>query len=55
MNHVLIGLPDLAKGRKLSKIVIRLKITKYLRFSICFCQRETFYIFYTFDKIEIDF
>ena len=31
MNNVLIGLPDLAKERKLSKIVInRDKITKYL-------------------------
>ena len=42
---MLIGLPDLAKGRKSSKIVINLKITKYLVFPICFCQRETFYFF----------
>ena len=50
---MLIGLPDLAKERKLSKIVIN---TKYLIFPICFCQRETFYnLFYKFDKFEIDF
>ena len=42
---MLIGLPDFAKERKLLKIVINWKFTKYLIFPICFCQRETFYIF----------
>ena len=48
---MLIGLPDLAKERKLSKIVI---IEDYHIFDIpyLFCQRETFY---NFDKFEIDF
>ena len=33
----------------------KLKITKHLIFSICFSQRETNFIFYKFDKFEIDF
>ena len=31
------------------------KITKDLILPICFCQRETIFIFYKFDKFEIDF
>ena len=42
MNNVLIGLPDLAIEKR-----DKSKITKYLIFPICLCQRETFYIFFT--------
>ena len=42
-NNVLIGLPDLTKERKLSKNCDKSKITEYLIFPICFCQRETFH------------
>ena len=32
------------------------KITKHLIFPICFCQKETIFIFFfKFDKFEIDF
>ena len=48
---MLIGLPDLAK----EEINGKSKITKYLIFPYCFCQRETFYIFFKFDKFKIDF
>ena len=44
---MLIGLPDLAKGRKLSKNRDKSKVVKYSIFPICFCQRETLYIFFT--------
>ena len=53
--NVLRGLPDLAKEncRKCDKS----KVTNYLIFPICFCQREIIFIFfYKFDKnFEIDF
>ena len=44
---MLIGLPDLAKGKKVIENCDKKKITKYLIFLICFCQRETFYNFFT--------
>ena len=44
-NNVLIGLPDLAKGRKFIGNCDKSKITKYLIFPIC--QRGTFYNFFT--------
>ena len=43
-NNVLIGLPDLVNERKLSKIVINQRLPNI---PICFCQWETFYIFFT--------
>ena len=53
---MLIGLPGLAKDKKLSKIVINRRLPNKLIFPICFCKRETFYnFFYKFDKFEIDF
>ena len=52
---MLIGLPDLAK-KKVIENRDKSKINKYLIFSFCFCQRETFYFFfYKFDKFKIDF
>ena len=44
---MLIGLPDLAKRKKIIENRDKSKITKYLIFLICFCQRETFYFFFT--------
>ena len=52
---MLIGLPDLAKEKKLSKIVINRRLPNIWYSLIVFCQRETFYIFFKFDKFEIDF
>ena len=43
---MLIGLPDLAK-KKVIENRDKSKINKYLIISFCFCQRETFYIFFT--------
>ena len=41
---MLIGLPDLAEERKLSKIVINRRLQS-IKYSLFFCQRETFYFF----------
>ena len=43
---MLIGLPDLAK-KKVIENHDKSKITKYLIFPFCFCQREILYIFFT--------
>ena len=43
---MLIGLPDLAKGKKVIENRDKSNFTKYLIFPICFCQRETFYNFF---------
>ena len=51
---MLIGLPDWQK-KKVIENRDKSKITKYLIFPFCFYQRETLYIFYKFDKFEIDF
>ena len=37
-----IGLPDLAKEKKVIENRDKSKITKHLIFPICFCERETF-------------
>ena len=52
---MLIGLPDLAKERKLSKIVInrRLPNIKYSLFVLS--KGDILQYFYKFDKFEIDF
>ena len=50
---MLLGLPDLAKENFENRD--KSKITKHLIFPICYCQRETIYIFYKFDKLEDDF
>ena len=42
---MLIGLPG--RRKKVIKNCDKSKITKYLIFPICFCNRETFYIFFT--------
>ena len=44
---MLIGQPDLAKERNLSKIVINRKDGQTFDIPYLFCQRETFYIFFT--------
>ena len=44
------------KRKKVIENRDKLKNTKYLILPICFCPRETFYIFfYNFDKFEIYF
>ena len=42
---MLIGLHDLAKGRKLSKIVINRRFTEYLIFPICFVKGNILHFF----------
>ena len=44
---MLIGLPGLAKERKLSKIVINRRLQNIFNIPYLFCQRETFYKFFT--------
>ena len=52
-NNVLIGIPDLAKWTIENRD--KSKSTKHLILPICLRQREPIYIFYKFDKFEIDF
>ena len=43
----MIDLPDFGKRKKVIENRDKSKVTKYLIFPICFCQRETFYSFFT--------
>ena len=54
-NNVLIGLPDLAKERKLSKIVIYRRIPNIWYCLFVFVQGRHFTFFYKFDKFKIYF
>ena len=52
---MLICLPDLAKERKLSKIVINLRLPNINIPFMSLSKRDILHFFYKFDKFEISF